>query len=541
MGNKIYVEINRGNQPIWLSPTVGGGVIKIKQNISITIGKKVTGESEAVTENGPGELSTVILRDFNLVVSESDFRNAEYNPPDEHWNPVWKDGKDLAFTYGDGEPFADGTDQYQFEWYNFYTLITPRQEKKAELPVEVYDISGVEVGYQGTCMVRFALPAYISSLEPDISKKPDIVKTDAENNIYTISQGSLLTVKWTGAADYTDGVVLRKNGIMVGGSYKINGSFLHGEVVGDVAYELTVTNNYEFSHIRTLIVQKTGWHKIGGEKGIFQEDVYACLNYNPRIFRDGDNYYAYWHPTLYKKGTDGEWRAAARNELYKDYDYSCFASYLSGGTLYVAGNIKGSGYYSFCGYELSAQTWKNIDGCVNLPKYSETVPMCCGFAVSLSEAYFYCRSGERLYMNRYESGLGWGGGQFFFDVPAGMKLIDGTMGFYINQFYVAMLCQEKNGGGDKWNNYIYLYDCIEESQKYIMKKQVASANSTVTLLETSNYLCLVTENELIKYAEKTVDNNFFPPVNADCRAWLGCDGERIFGIFPDKNFWQYQD
>ncbi len=539
MGNKIYVEINEREQPLWLSPAVGEERIKILQNISVTIGITTEANLAAAVENGPGEVPSVILRNFTSVVSEGDFRNAEFCPPsDENWSYAWKNGKDLAFTYTDGEPFADGTKQYRFEWFNFYTLVTPEREKRVEYPVEAYDIPGCGSGAQGSYVARFAVPAYIISLEPDMKTTSGIVKSDLENHIYTVSQGSPFTLKWTGAADFTDEVMLRKNAVKIGGTFLINGSYSNGKVVDDAAYELTVTNSYRFSHIRSLQIEKTNWEKAGQEKGIFKEDIYGNRNYNLRIFADNGNYYAYLHPTLYKRDANGEWRTAATNTLYQNADYSCFAAYYSGGKLEVAGNSKGSAYYSFCRYQLQSGTWENVEGSVNLPKYSDTEPMCCGFAASLQETYFYRRSGACLYMNRYENGLGWGGGQFFFNAPSGMRLISGTLGFYVSQFYTAMLCQETAGGGDK---YVYLYDCNDKSQKHIMKKQVANTSRTVTMLETDNYLCLVTENELIKYEQKTVENRFFPMVAEGRRAWLGGDGEKIIGIFPDKHMWKYHD
>lgn len=531
--SKIYAEV--GKEPVWLSPTVGIEVLKMVQNFSITLRKGAELDSEDL--NGPGDVPCIILRDFSKIVAKNDFESAELSGSvDSKWSIQWYDD-DLSFTYADGTPFEDGIYEYNFVWKNFYTLITPGKEKKETISIEAYGIPGCTDGTQSELTVQFAYPAYITSLKPDMDKSTGVVQIDEKNNKCIVSQHSKITLSWTGVADFTDDVILREDGTKIAGSFSINDSYCIENIMRDIKYELTVTNSYLFSYVCSFCLQKTNWHNRGAEQGVFQNDVYSDLNYRSQIFSYENEYYVYIHPSLYKRDADGTWNKIAENDLY-DNNYICYASYLYAGVLYIAGNINGSKIFSFCNYDINTKKWTEDPGIVQLSTLGELSRICCGFAISQDTAYFYRVNSAYISINQWEDPLGWGGGQFYFNAPNDTTLTGGTVGFHVNQFYVALLCKENQGSG---NEYAYLYDCNDESEKYLMKLPIANESGTAMLLDTSNNLWIATDHELINCDKKQVENSFYPSVPKNSCAWLGSDGNRILGVFPDKNLWTYEE
>jgi hypothetical protein len=538
MGSKVKLDINQG-QPVWLSPTVEGGILKMLQDFMLTI-ERVAAATHNAGVKGPGDVSCVILRDFAKIVPRSDFDSAELSYcSDPDWSTDWgNENQDFMLIYNGDEPFSDGVNRYKFIWRNFYTPLPPEPSKKVTISIDAFFIPGCEDGRQEQSMAALAYPAYFTSLAPDIAITEGIVQADTVNNCYTVSSNSPFSFKWTGISDLTYTVILRKDDAKLTDSFTINGFYDHGKVKKNTVYELSATNSYNFSDIRVLSIVKTNWHNKGVQKGLFEGDVYGNLNYNARIFAVGSDYYAYRHPALYQRGQAGEWNEITVNSLYSGKDYSCHAAYLHDGVLHVAGNIKTSAYFSFCRYRIADNQWKEETGRVRVPKTGEPPAFCCGFAFSANYQYFYHMDTGYIAANRYEQAQGWSGGEFYFNAPEGMNLCAGTLGFYINQFYMAMLCEEDKENGSK---FAYLYDCRDESEKFLFRLKVSQSSTSLTMLETENYLWLQTENELINCGKKDNDEPFIPPVPDGKRAWLGSDGINLLGIFPDKNLWIYEE
>lgn len=534
MSSRIKVEINSGN-PVWLSPIVEGEILKMLHNFSITISKTAISDEKKL--KGPGDVPCVILKDFSKIVSKSDFSSSTLAYSDDlNWSYDWRED-DLRFNYHNEKPFGNNLSEYKFVWRDFYTAVSPGVDKKINISVEAHSISDCDEGSQGAFAVQFAYPAYITSFKPEMDKTKGIVMSDSQNDCYIVSKCSPFEFKWTGVADFTDAVILRKNGTKLKGSFFINGSYHLDSVVENVSYELTVSNSYHFSDVRALTVIKTNWHNKCSEKGIFLNNIYDNSSYNSQIFIDNDTYYVYCHPSLYRRDESGEWMSIATNNLY-NADYSCFAAHLYNGKLYVAGNIKGCGYFSFCHYDLQSQKWEADKGMVRLPVFGSPTPICCGFAFSENNAYFYHVKDDCIYANIREATQGWGGGNLYINALSNMKIIGGTMIFYIDRFYMAILCKKKDNDAKKC---IFLYACIDEPETYLMRLMVSDKSNRVTLLGTDNNLWIATDNEMINCDTKIIDQTFYPPACADHRAWLGSSEEEIVGIFPDKNLWIYKE
>lgn len=528
MNCKIKVKINPC-YPVWISPKVDNEVIKMLQDFDLVI-EKTAAPKNSSRLTGPGDVPCVIIRNFSKIVAMNDFQSASMvYLDDENWSIKWIDGTDLCFSYTDGAPFEDGTDEYRFKWRNFYTLVSPGIEKKETVRIDAYAIPDCPEGNQSSVTVSFGYPAYINSFKPNESKSNGLIETDLKNGSCIVSKNGSVELQWICSADLTDTVELEENNRRLPDSFFINDSYNTGAIVSDMLYKLTVKNSYNFPDKRTFSIYKTDWEKKGEENGVFQGNIYGETEYNTKIFLYNGDYYFYSHPCLYKRGNEG-WTVISENNLYSDSKYICRASYLQNGVLYAAGNVKGSRYFSFCRYDINSGKWEKEDGTLN---YNS--PLCCGYAFSGDKAYFYQVYAGFISANLKEN-ESWSGGQVYYNAPDNMNIISGGMCFYVNQFYVAILCESKNESRGK---YAYLYDFSEFSETYIMKIRVSDTARTTALIETDNALWLATESGLIDCTCKIYHSSFYPDVPDTNKAWFGSDGENVLGIFPDKNLWVY--
>ncbi|MBD5115076.1 MAG: hypothetical protein HDT46_07710 [Ruminococcaceae bacterium] len=535
MKKRIKAEINSGACPVWLSPETETGVLKMLQNFSVTFEAVPDFEEKQGSVKGPGEIPRVILRDFSRLVSKSDFEGAELSySDDENWDCKWTETDDLIFSYSGDDPFKKGGEKISFFWRNFYTLASS-ENKNIKLTVEAYSVPGCGDGEQGTLSARLAFPAYIISFRPDNEKSEGIVRSDSENRRCVVSAGGSVVLKWRGAADFTDKTVLKKNGIAVTGSFTVNDSYSVKNITESSDYELSVTNAYRFPHSLTYGIDKTDWKKKGAENGIFETDIYSDKNFNSQIFSYQGTLYAYSHPCLYKKDESGSWESVSENKLYSNKNYSCHASYLHNGVLYCAGSIKDSEYFSFCRYDMSYDKWNTDEGCVNLPCLEKDAPICCGFAASSRQKYFYFADKGLISINHCNDFEGWGSSRYI-NAPKNTKLIGAAMIFRVDRFYVSMLCEEE---GNEQKRNVYLAENPEGTEEFIMKQPVSKSTERITMLKTVNHLWIATDREVINCDKTVCDSLFYPPAPNNGKAWLGSDENNIFGIFPDNNLWVY--
>lgn len=540
MGNRIEVIINKGDS-VWLSPTIDGQVKRMHQNFSVEIRKAIAADSEQEQSDGPGDVPHIILRDFNRIVTPDAWTGIENFRGNQKWNITWIEGKDLSFSYSDNAPFEDGISSYSFMWSDFYTLAQP-DDKRENITVEAYGISDCPEGVQGILEVFFAYPAHIISFRPDEEKSTGIIDIDLDNNECTAISGERLVLNWTGAADYTHTVRLRENGKMIESPLLINDSYEIKKIAEkSVSYELSVKNSYDFSDIRTFNITKARWENKGPAGGIFQDDIYSGDYYNPRIFVYHGTYYAYLHPILYKRNSNGEWNKVTQNNLYDNIEYAYTASYLYNDILYVAGYRKNTFYvYLICYYDMTNDEWKKDGDCIpeKLSRYAYLIEG-CGFAGSQKKLYFYFIDYDAfLARTRSNSTSYWDGNEIRIKHTYDINFINVTMHFWINKFYIAMIGKEEKGE----DYYAYLYDeDAKSSKEYLMRLKLSGKSRTAVLLEMNHKLWLATDKELIDCDLQKSDNKFYPPAAENENIWSGSDGESIFGVFPDKNLWIYTE
>lgn len=536
MKAKIKAEINSGCCPVWLSPKIGETTLTMLQNFSISLERIAVVDEQTIRASGPGDVPCVIFRGFSKITSKNNFESAELTfSNDKSWAFRWLDENDFGFFYSDEAPFGESGDKCEFRWRNFFTDISP-SKKEVSLSVEAYSIPSCEDGVQSVLSAELAYPAYIISFEPDEEKSDGIVQNDTTERKCVVSKYGTVELCWNGAADFTDVTELRKNGVSISDSFMINDSYRVKKITENSQYELVVTNSYRFPHRLAYEIYKTDWEKKNEEKGIFQTDIYGDPNFNSQIFSCNGFLYAYLHPFLYKKDEKGEWKSLTENKLYET-DCSCHAAHIYEGTLYAAVSIKNSGRFSLCRYDMKNNKWQTDMGSVALPYTEEGVPIYCGFAVSAYEEYFYCVEKGFISVCKYDKNFaGWASGGFYVNAPENTKLIGGGMIFRGNRLYMALLCAENR---DTEKKDVYLYDCSECTEDWLMKSRVSKNASRVIMLKTVNNLWAATDREIINCDKITRDRLFYPVSADNQRAWFGSDENNVFGIFPDKNLWVY--
>lgn len=538
MKAKIKAEINSGSCPVWLSPKIGETSLKILQNFSVSLERIAAFNEQTAEPNGPGDVPCVILRGFSRVASKNDFESAELTySGDGGWSFGWLNEDDFGFFYSEEAPFEKSGDKCVFAWRNFFTDAC-HEKKEVSLSVEAYSIPGCGDGEQGVLSAMLAYPAYIISFQPDEEKSDGIVQNDTAKRSCIVSRYGNVELCWNGAADFTDVTELKKNGVSVSESFMINDSYAVKNITESSCYELSVTNSYRFPHRLTYEICKTDWQKKTEEKGIFQNDIYGDANLNPRIFSYQGSLYAYFHPVLYKRDDKGEWKSLTENKLYKD-GFSCHSSCLHDGTFYAALSSEGSKNFSMCRCDMEhcGLEWQEDEGTVQLPYRAQGAPICCGYAVSEREEYFYCVEGNDVAFCEYEENSGWNNRAYYVAAPESTSLLCGDMIFRGERLYLAMLCAED---GDAKKKAVYLYDSTDDHYVYcLMKRRASESAGSIALLETANNLWIATDREIINCDGKTRDGLFYPPRADDKRAWFGSDENNVFGIFPDKNLWVY--
>lgn len=538
MKAKIKAEINSGSCPVWLSPKIGETSLEILQNFSISLERIAAFDDEqTAAPNGPGDVPCVILRGFSKITSKNDFESAELTySGDGGWSFRWLNDNDFGFFYSDETPFEKSGDKCVFAWRNFFTDAS-HEKKEVSLSVEAYSIPGCGDGEQGVLSAMLAYPAYIKSFQPDEEKSDGIVQNDTAKRSCIVSRYGNVKLCWECAADFTDVTELKKNGVSVSESFMINDSYSVKNITESSRYELSVTNSYRFPHRLAYEICKTDWQKKTEEKGIFQTDIYGDANLNPRIFFYKGSLYAYFHPVLYKRDDKGEWKSLTENKLCKE-GFSCHASYLYDGTFYAALSSEGSDYFTMCRCDMEhyGLTWQKDGGEVQLPCRAQGAPICCGYAVSEREEYFYCVEGNDVAVCEYEENEGWNNRAYYVPASESTSLLCGDMIFRGERLYLAMLCAEN---GDAKKKAVYLYDCSGRSEDCRMKRRVSDNTGRIALLKTANNLWIATDREIINCDDKTRDGLFYPPRADDKRAWFGSDENNVFGIFPDKNLWVY--
>ena len=180
--------------------------------------------------------------------------------------------------------------------------------------------------------------------------------------------------------------------------------------------------------------------------------------------------------------------------------------------LYAAVSEKNSDRFSLCRYDMELDKWQTDTGRVRLPSTEEGIPICCGFAISAYNEYFYLVDKGFVSVSIYDKDfVGWESGNAYINAPENTELLSGGMIFRVDRFYIAMLCADK---GDREKKNVYLYDCSDGSEDGVMR-------------------------EIIHCSEATRDDLFYPVSSDGQRAWFGSDENNVFGIFPDKNLWVY--
>ncbi len=462
MNCKINVDINRG-LPIWLSIEADSGT-RTFQDFDITIEKAAAPERVDLF-SGPGQVPSVILRDFSNIVAENDFNAAQLTyQDDENWSVKWNNGTDLCFTYANGTPFENGGVEYNFKWSNFYTLVSPAKDKKTTVRIEAHNISGCREGSQGSVTVRFGYPAHIGSFQPDEDRSSGIVSADLENGSCIVSRNGSVVLKWNCSSDFTAVVKLEEDDRELPGTFKMTDSYNTGPIVSDKTYKLTVRNSYNIPVERTFRIYKTDWKKEGEEEGIFKDDIYGETHYNTKIFLYEGNYYFYLHPYLYKR-ENNNWEVIAENKLYLDSDkYICRASYLYDGVLHVMG-IKNLISGCFCKYDLSSGKWETE---ITSSWHENPQNVWCGYYFSDRNPLFYDINNDKSF---YILKMGYSDSQYILipifhsHPPENMKFVSGDVCLHNNEFYAAMICESLDESRGK---YAYLR-AVSDPCEYIMK------------------------------------------------------------------------
>ena len=170
-----------------------------------------------------------------------------------------------------------------------------------------------------------------------------------------------------------------------------------------------------------------------------------------------------------------------------------------------------------------------------MPCLEKDAPICCGFAASSRQKYFYFADKGLISINHCNDFEGWGSSRYI-NAPKNTKLIGAAMIFRVDRFYVSMLCEEE---GDEQKRNVYLAENPEGTDEFIMKQPVSKSTERITMLKTVNHLWIATDREVINCDKTVCDSLFYPPAPNNGKAWLGSDENNIFGIFPDNNLWVY--
>lgn len=277
---------------------------------------------------------------------------------------------------------------------------------------------------------------------------------------------------------------------------------------------------------RKVTLRHTMWKNAGSQKGYFSGEVYGNWKYNSRIFREGEFYYCYAHPCLYKSGDGLNWEKDSTNNRAAG-QFLCIAADCHDHVVYVMGKEGAEGKRLYIStYDFGTSKWEYA------PAYQS---WCADIG-----AFAFSRTG-RAYAQTLENGIAiyrcgddgkWNRGGAVIAAPAKRTVIGGDYCFYKKTFYAVMLCSD---------GYVYVYDCEESMEDILLKKKVGKNDRFVSLVPTENSLYIVTASCLANVVDGRAADGFSPMgEEADKRMWLGSDGDGgFFGIYPDKNLWRW--
>lgn len=275
-------------------------------------------------------------------------------------------------------------------------------------------------------------------------------------------------------------------------------------------------------------LSKTLWKNSGAVRGFFAGDVYGNLTYNSRIYTIDGKYYCYAHPKIYISQDGLSWEEFAANDKIGS-SFSCIATGYNQKILYAMGINKDSPKrLSITAYDFNSKTWTYANA------YQSCSSDIGSFAFSAREkSYAQTVSGGISIVKCDDQGR-WNIGSAVIPAYQGKTVLSGDYCFYKDRYYAVMLCSD---------HYIYVYDCDQSMQDILFKKDVGSQSRFVGFVATVNNLYILTGNATVDMYTRELADGFSPLRGDDKhRPWYGADNNSdLFGIFPDKNHWKFNE
>lgn len=275
---------------------------------------------------------------------------------------------------------------------------------------------------------------------------------------------------------------------------------------------------------KNLTLTRTLWKKAGIQTGYFAGDVYGDLKYNCRIFREGEYYYCYAHPWLYRSGDGLKWEKYSANDK-ADGQFVCIAADCYDHVFYAMGKNGADGNRLYISkYDFAVSGWE----------HTSAYQSCCsdigGFAFSRTVKAYAQVLKNGIMIARCGADGKWCHGGSSISAPENKDVIGGDYCFYKNAFYAVMLCSD---------SYVYVYNCEESMEDILFKKEVDKNDRFVSLIPTINRLYLVTAGSLTDVKTGRIADDFSPMGGEqNKRMWIGSSGDgNLMGIYPDRNLW----
>lgn len=293
-------------------------------------------------------------------------------------------------------------------------------------------------------------------------------------------------------------------------------------VDASVIYTLEVENQKGFRDMEQISVDITGWHKVGGVEGLFQ-DVQGIQDL-AGIVRYENYYYCYMHPVLYQS-TDGcKWIQASENTAMSKEIFDYTTCSLHENSLYVmAGNVGNRlKIMKYCfrdrKWEASSayQNCVSADGHLAFSQYYSYYGQTVVTGMSISG---HDDESEWMYWNRNNFAI----------TTDGQQARASDLCFWKDQFYAVILCEDGN---------FYFYECRDKIEDALFVCEAGGAGR-IHLLPTTNKLFIAVNGRLYDAVNKKPADVYFPTAERDDFC-LGSDKTEIFGIFNDGNFWIYK-
>lgn len=274
---------------------------------------------------------------------------------------------------------------------------------------------------------------------------------------------------------------------------------------------------------KNIRLNRTNWCKKGRVSDqVFTESIYKKQKGNGRIFVHKDVYYFYSHPNLYQS-TDGlNWSALCVNESAAA-GYAPAASDYHDGRLYVMGKAamqEEEGRYS-CIYDFALGTWsydyagyfQSMKGCFAFSPDSQW------YAQILSKGMLYAMKSDKI----------WNRGSAVVNAEPGKTVKGGDIHYFTGRLYIAMLYGDDSA---------VVYEQSGESAGFPFTIK-GCRGDCIEFVEAAHNLYLITGSAIINVLERKTADAFIPPSEGEKCPVIGECGEKIVGVYPDGNLWDF--